>query len=157
MDPDAGRRKKGGASARAGQTTPRGRQRGLHGRGQVQKQTGHVLTVGRSGHPRENYLTARSVRARTAGQAEEIAIALAMDLPGYAHGAEATPNRAVRNFARGVVWNGTAKLAESQGASRALEQQAKKNVVIKWFPAHAGRESGTRHQQSQRGRRRCGS
>lgn len=84
-------------------------------------------------------LTASSVRARTAGQAEEMAIALAMNLPGT-RTVLSDSKSAVRNFARGVVWNGTAKLAESQGASRALEQQAKKNVVIKWFPAHAGRD-----------------
>lgn len=84
-------------------------------------------------------ITASSVRARTAGQAEEMAIAAAVGLPGT-RTVLSDSKTAVRNFARGVVWSGTARLAESLEASRAARQDRAKTIVIKWFPAHAGRE-----------------
>ncbi|XP_077540075.1 uncharacterized protein LOC144152613 [Haemaphysalis longicornis] len=84
-------------------------------------------------------LTAGSVCARSASQAEEAAIALALGLPGV-RTVLSDSKTAIRNFARGVVCGGTARLLESWRTTGAAAQGVTKTTIIKWFPAHAGRE-----------------
>ncbi|KAH6923031.1 hypothetical protein HPB50_020755 [Hyalomma asiaticum] len=85
-------------------------------------------------------LTASTVRARTAGQAEEVAIALAMGLPGT-RTVLSDSKSAIKNFARGTVWQGTERLVRSIEATRtARGAAAGPTIALKWFPAHMGRQ-----------------
>ncbi|XP_037580255.1 uncharacterized protein LOC119463486 [Dermacentor silvarum] len=85
-------------------------------------------------------LTACTVRARTAGQAEEAAIALATGWPGT-RTVLSDSKQAIKNFARGVVWRGTERLVRSIVASRAACGAATgPTIALKWFPAHMGRQ-----------------
>ncbi|KAH7933111.1 hypothetical protein HPB49_008339 [Dermacentor silvarum] len=85
-------------------------------------------------------LTACTVRARTAGQAEEAAIALATGWPGT-RTVLSDSKQAIKNFARGVVWRGTERLVRSIVASRAAcGAAAGPTIALKWFPAHMGRQ-----------------
>ncbi|KAH7944819.1 hypothetical protein HPB49_000760 [Dermacentor silvarum] len=85
-------------------------------------------------------LTACTVRARTAGQAEEVAIALATGWPGTRR-VLSDSKQAIKNFARGVVWRGTERLVRSIVASRAAcGAAAGPTIALKWFPAHMGRQ-----------------
>ncbi|XP_037577026.1 uncharacterized protein LOC119459287 [Dermacentor silvarum] len=85
-------------------------------------------------------LTACTVRARTAGQAEEVAIALATGWPGT-RTVLSDSKQAIKNFARGVVWRGTERLVRSIVASRAAcGAAAGPTIALKWFPAHIGRQ-----------------
>ncbi|KAH6943305.1 hypothetical protein HPB50_019329 [Hyalomma asiaticum] len=85
-------------------------------------------------------LTASTVRARTAGQAEEVAIALAMGLPGT-RTVLSDSKSAIKNFSRGTVWQGTERLVRSIEATRAARGAAAgPTIALKWFPAHMGRQ-----------------
>ncbi|KAH7934775.1 hypothetical protein HPB52_000397 [Rhipicephalus sanguineus] len=85
-------------------------------------------------------LTASTVRARTAGQAEEVAIALAMGLPGT-RTVLSDSKSAIKNFARGTIWQGTERLMRSIEATWAARGAAAgPTVALKWFPDHMGRQ-----------------
>lgn len=85
-------------------------------------------------------LTASTVRARTAGQAEEVAIALAMGLPGT-RTVLSDSKSAIKNFARGTIWQGTERLMRSIEATWAARGAAAgPTIALKWFPAHMGRQ-----------------
>ncbi|KAH7959096.1 hypothetical protein HPB49_008244 [Dermacentor silvarum] len=85
-------------------------------------------------------LTACTVRARTAGQAEEAAIALATGWPGT-RTVLSDSKQAIKNFVRDVVWRGTERLVRSIVASRAAcGAAAGPTIALKWFPAHMGRQ-----------------
>ncbi|XP_037572344.1 uncharacterized protein LOC119454506 [Dermacentor silvarum] len=85
-------------------------------------------------------LTACTVRARTAGQAEVAVIALATGWPGT-RTVLSDLKQAIKNFARGVVWRGTERLVRSIVASRAAcGAAAGPTIALKWFPAHMGRQ-----------------
>lgn len=77
-------------------------------------------------------LNAGSVRARTARQVEEAAIALAMSCPTTT--AILSDSRsAIASFARNAVCRTTARiLSNAEGKSRT------RTTRIRWFPAHAG-------------------
>ncbi|KAH7976418.1 hypothetical protein HPB52_013653 [Rhipicephalus sanguineus] len=85
-------------------------------------------------------LTASTVRAQTAGQAEEVAIALAMGLPGT-RTVLSDSKSAIKNFARGTIWQGTERLMRSIEATWAAQGAAAgPTIALKWFPAHMGRQ-----------------
>lgn len=83
-------------------------------------------------------LNAGSVRAATARQAEEAAIALALTLPGT-RTVLSDSKSAISNFARGTVCRSTARLLSR------IREGAANSTSIRWFPAHAGRELPNGH------------
>ncbi|KAH9364966.1 hypothetical protein HPB48_022276 [Haemaphysalis longicornis] len=84
-------------------------------------------------------LSAGSVRATTARQAEEAAIALALVRPGTTT-ILSDSKSAIANFARSTVCKSTARLLSIIG-----EGARANSTSIRWFPAHVGRELRNGH------------